>query len=145
MIVLLAMSEKQVVISDQFNPTPITGRQSIFARVNAQTEARLAVEIVGIFSSLDTAAMMRERHFKTHPQCKYVQKVAGLDEGIDEKGEEVGCIGCGVAVSGSSRCPKCQKEFFEQCREVDPLAGKGDEVAVVRTSVGQFSHVGAPG
>lgn len=138
MIVLIAVTEKQVVITDTFNAAPITGRNSIFARVNAPTEARLDVEIVAVCSTLEAAALARAAHAASHPGRRYLQKVARLDEHVEAASPAV-CIRCAVPTGGPSYCGPCQKAFFEECRQADPLAGAPDPVPVVQATAGQFA------
>lgn len=135
MIVLIAVAEKQVVITDQFNPAPITGRQAIFAKVSAQTETRLDAEVVGVYSDLDLANRARASHMAAHPGRRYIQKVATLDDAVPEPPESK-CIMCGTSTPGVSYCPPCQKKHWERLREADPLAGAGDDVPVIPAGAG---------
>lgn len=121
MIVLIAVAEKQVVITDQLSTTPITGRQAIFARVQAPTETKLDVEIVGVYSDLELAATARAAHAKRRPGYRYVQKVAALDDGTGPDEEvEAACIMCGTPTGGPSYCPPCRQEHWARQRAADP-------------------------
>jgi hypothetical protein len=127
MIVLVAVSERQVPISDTFNPEPLStnGPQGIFAKVAAPTETRAAVEIVGLYSDLERAARGRDAHAKAHPGRRYVQKVAHLDDGAVTDSAPQVCIDCGTPCP-STRCGSCQRAFFAACRDADPLGGAPD-------------------
>lgn len=131
MIVLIAVTEKQVVITDSLNPNPITGRQSIFNRVSAPTEAKVDVEIVGVYSNLDVANAARAGHASAHPGRRYIQKVAVLDGNIPQPVESR-CIRCGVETPGLSFCGPCQKAHWAEQRDADPLGGGPDPATVVR-------------
>ena len=135
MIVLIAVTEKQVVITDTLNATPITGRQSIFNRVAAPTEARFDVEIVGVYSNLDVTNQARAAHASAHPGRKYIQKVAALDDNIPEP-VVAKCIRCGVETGGLSYCAPCQKAHWAEQREADPLGAAPDPVPVIPAAAG---------
>ena len=130
MIVLVAVTEKQVVISDTLNPTPITGRQSIFAKVSQPTEARVDVEIVGVYTNLDVANQARTAHAASHPGRRYIQKVANLDDHIPAPVESR-CIRCGTVTPGLSYCGPCQKDHWAEQRAADPLGGAPDPATVM--------------
>ena len=134
MIILIAVTEKQVVITDSLNPTPISGRQAIFARVNAPTQTGYDISIVGVYSTLETAAKARELHAKDHPGRKYIQKVAELDDNLPEPIVSR-CIRCNVETPGLSYCPKCQKEHWAELRANDPEFPTEAE-APIRTTFG---------
>lgn len=119
MIVLVAVQEKHVAITDSLNPNPISGRQAIFAKVNAPTEVRYDIEIVGVYSNLETAARARELHAKTHPSRKYIQKIATLDDALPEP-TVARCVRCDVETSGPSFCPACQTKHWAELRAADP-------------------------
>lgn len=119
MIVVVAVTEKQVVINDQFNTAPVTGRLGIFSRVAAPTEIKPVIEIVGVYSNLDEATAGRARHFAGHPQCRYVQKVCQLDERQPDPVPVV-CILCGQDSQGLSYCAPCNAERARALRESDP-------------------------
>lgn len=122
MIVLIAITEKQVVITDQYNTAPITGRQAIFARVQAPTEMRADFEIVGVYSDLERAQSAREAHAAAHPGRKYKQKVCSLDDATDTSlpAEEPKCIRCGgVPSPGMSYCWACVEAHNREIADRD--------------------------
>lgn len=142
MIVLLAIQEKTVAITDAFNPTPITGKQSIFNRQAMPTEQRLDVEIIGVYSKMETAQLAREGHAKSHPGRRYLQKVAQLDGNMPGPPVQPKCITCGTPIGlVGSFCPPCQKAHFDKCNGLDPRGGEGDLVPVRRTNVGYQSTI----
>lgn len=121
-IVLIAVTEKQVVITDSFNTQPITGRNAIFQRVNRPTETAYDIEIVGAYTNHDMAVIAGEAHAKTHPGRKYVTKVCVLDGDIPKPPEPSPCIRCqGVATPGQSFCPKCQQVHLQECAALDTM------------------------
>lgn len=133
MIVLIAVTEKQVVITDQFNTAQITGKNSIFNKVTLPTTTAYDIEIVGIYTSLEIASTAREAHTRAHPGRKYIQKVAQLNDGLDTTPPEPPkCITCGTPTAGLSFCGPCQKAHWEHCNDLDPLNGAGDNVPMVK-------------
>lgn len=138
MIVLLAIQEKVVAITDQFNPNPISGKQSIFNRVSAPTETKLDVEIIGVYSNLDMAMAARQHHAQGHPGRRYLQKVCQLDDNMPgPPPEPPKCITCGTQIGMvGSFCPPCQKAHFEKSVGLDPRGGEGDLVPARRTGFG---------
>lgn len=137
MIVLIAVMEKQVAITDAFNPNAIKGRQSIF--VTAPTEMKASVEIVGVYSTLETAIRARTHHAAAHPGRRYVQKVATLDDNDkwSQSLEPPRCIKCGVLIGPiGSFCPACQRLHFAECNGNDPRAGEGDPTPLVKVRSG---------
>lgn len=136
MIVLIAITEKLVMITDQFNPHAITGRQGIFARHDAPTEIKPTIEIVGAYSTLDLCNLARQAHFASHPQCKYQQKVCHLDGAIEMPQPSV-CIKCGIETSGGVVfCARCQQKHYQECNGLDPRSGEGDLVPMVKVATG---------
>jgi hypothetical protein len=132
-IVLIAVTKKQVVITDQFATAPISGRQAIFARVaaNAPTQTDYDIEIVGVYSDLDLCAGARAAHALAHPNRKYHQKVARLDD-LAEPPAPSTCIRCSTPTQGgTSYCPPCQQLLWAESRAADPLNGAGDDVPLV--------------
>lgn len=141
---LLALQEKTVAITDSFNPKPITGRHSIFQSVPTKTEQRMDVEIVGVFTDLETAGQARAAHAAAHKGRRYLQKVCQLDEGINLAPPETPkCIKCRAvdAQPGQSFCPRCQAAHLRECIELDPLGGEGDRVPIVKTNYGVNSTI----
>lgn len=141
MIVLIAVSEKQVPITDNLNPTPISGRQAIFARVNTPTETGYDIQIVGAYTDLDTVAKARELYAKDHPGRKYIQKVCQLNDNLPEP-VVARCVKCQVETGGPSLCPGCQQIHWAELRAQDPLGGKGDEVPLIMATAGQHYNAG---
>lgn len=136
-IVLIAVMERQVVITDNFNPTAITGRQSIFNRVSAPTEMKMDVEIVGVYSKLEDANNARARHAQGHPGRRYLQKVCQLNDERVQPLEPPKCIKCGVPIGPiGSFCPPCQKQHYAECVGADPRGGEPDVVPLVKATVG---------
>ena len=134
MIVLIAIQEKTVVITDNLATAPISGRQSIFARVNpANTEQRLDVEIVGVYSNLEITAQARSAHAASHPGRRDHQKVAHLDDHLPAPPEPARCVYCGTETGGLSYCPSCQQEHWRRQREQDPDFPKEAEPPVPTT------------
>lgn len=142
MIILIAVTEKHVVITDNFNPNPITGRQSIFNKVQAPTEMKAEIEIVGVYSKLETAGEARAAHAAAHPGRRYIQKVAQLDSHMPAPVPEAVCVRCRnegrhtpIGPVGSF-CPPCQKKHYDECNNLDPRGGEGDVVPVRQTTFG---------
>lgn len=132
--------EKQVVITDSFNPNQISGRQSIFARVSAPTETKLDVEIVGVYKNLSDANNARARHANGHPGRRYLQKVCTLNDQPVAPPEPPKCIMCGTPIGPiGSFCPPCQKEHYAACNGLDPRGGEGDLVPVIQSNFGPTS------
>lgn len=142
MIVLIAVMEKQVVITDSFNPNPVTGRQSIFSRVSAPTEAKVDVEIIGVYAKLDDANNARARHAQGHPGRRYLQKVCTLNDQPVGALEPPKCIKCRAEGRDTpigpigSFCAPCQQKHYQECVGLDPRGGQGDLVPVIQTTVG---------
>lgn len=128
MIVLVAVAERQVPINDQFNVEPLatTGPAGIFNRAARPTETKLDVEVVGVYTTLELAALARGVHAASHPGRRYVQKVAQLDDAAPEPPAPVGCIKCGTQTGGPSFCGPCQQKHWQESRDLDPLAGGPD-------------------
>lgn len=118
MIIVVAISEKHVPITDTLNAQPITGRHAIFAKVATATEIKPEIEIVGVYSTLELAAKGRELHAAAHPGRRYVQKVAQLDD-LGSPPEPTRCIMCHVETNGLSYCDACRNEHHRQLREAD--------------------------
>lgn len=121
MIVVVAVTERQVAVNDSFATQPLTGGpMAIFNRPPARTETRLDVRVVGVYTSPLDADKARERDEAAHPGCRYeVQQVkANVLPGGPEPVEQH-CIDCGTQAV-STRCPACQAKFFAACRDSDP-------------------------
>lgn len=141
MIVLIAVTEKVVMLTDQFNTRQISGRQSIFARVDAPTEVKPVVEIVGAYSTLDLCNRARAAHFASHPQCRYLQKICRLDIDTLEP-QPAKCIDCGIPTNGGVVfCPVCQKRRWDMANGLDPRGGEGDPHPVTQTTFGPSSEL----
>lgn len=137
MIVLIAVMEKQVVITDNFNPAEITGRQSIFNRSSAHTELKMEVEIVGAYTRLEDTNNARAHHMATHPGRRYVQKVCHLDDKLPGPVEPPTCIKCGVPIGPvGSFCGACQQQHYRECMDLDPRHGEGDITPLVKVNRG---------
>lgn len=121
MIVLLAVTEKQVVLTDNLATAPIAGRASIFNRVTAPTETRFDIEIVGAYTNLDTCARARELHAQTHPHRRYIQKVCALDDNLDPPNPDHPCVRCGTNLTGPTVfCQPCTEAHAKELRDADP-------------------------
>lgn len=120
MIVLIAVTEKQVIITDQFNTQPIQGRMGIFQKVNAPTEMKLDIEIVGVYTEHDKAVLAGQTHAASHPGRRYITKVCRVDDAIPEPAAPLPCIKCGgTSTPGQSFCPKCQQVHLRECAATD--------------------------
>lgn len=122
MIVVVAVTERQVIINDAFNPAPLQGGPlSIFNKKPTHTETRLDVQVVGTYTSLIDADEAERRWLATHPGCRIEkqQVKANLLPGDAEPPAPTTCIGCG-AVCATTRCPPCQQAFIDSCRQQDP-------------------------
>ena len=142
MIVLIAVAEKQVPITDTFNPNPIAGRQSIFNRVSVATETGYSIEIVGAFSNLDMANQSRADHAKDHPGRKYIQKVCKLDDlQAMLPPEPTICVRCRKEIPGpESYCPPCQQQQWRDQANNDPMHATAPD-PIIRTTMGQDAMI----
>jgi hypothetical protein len=135
-IILIAVQEKQVAITDQFATTPITGRQSIFARVSAPTQTGYLIEIVGVYTDLDSASTARANHAKKHVGRRYVQKVAQLNDGTVTQ-DVNHCITCNAVIGEvGSFCGPCRQAHYEESRQLDEMGGAPDPVPLIPATVG---------
>jgi hypothetical protein len=92
----------------------------IFQKVQAPTETRVDVEIVGIYSEHEKAVLAGQAHAAAHPGRRYVTKVCRLDDDIPEIADPLPCIKCGgIATVGQSFCPKCQQVHLKECAATD--------------------------
>ncbi len=120
MIVLIAISERQVV--SEFSTTPVSGRMGIFARANLPTELKPTFEIVGCYETLDLANAHREHHFRSHPNCRYSQKVCdvtALPPGA-QPNLDIRCVMCQTSIPAGSFCGGCEAKRIAELRRIDP-------------------------
>jgi hypothetical protein len=143
MIVLIAVTEKQVPITDTFNPNPITGKMGIFNRVAVETETAYTVEIVGAYSTLELAGEARAAHAHAHPGRKYIQKVCKLDPAAAAK-DPVVCVRCRQQTPGpESFCPRCISEQAREMRDRDVLGNYETADPVIQTDFAQHTTIKA--